>query len=58
MRQSDKEEIITSLLVSASLLHRPSDKPGDVIKRLPKEMRDKLSQLTSDDYRKMRYLGK
>ena len=54
MRKSEKEELIESLIHAGFTMCADSKKPGAVVERLPKEMREKLKELTSDDFKNFR----
>lgn len=50
----DPIEALHHAISSAYLLPR-ANKPGAVVEKLPKDVREQLEQLTSDDALKLRY---
>ncbi len=56
MKQSEKEELISMLLMRALLFNHDPHKPGEVIRKLPEKKREKIKELTSDDWANMRYI--
>jgi hypothetical protein len=46
-------EVLDSIICESAFMNR-ARKPGEIISHLPKEMRDELKKLTSDDALTMR----
>ena len=55
MKQSEKDDLVYYLSMAAFCCTAPP-RPGELIKKLRPEIREKLQYLTSDDFRRVRYI--